>query len=260
MTTLAPSWTPEPLAGPEQAWYRLAGLGIELYVFTARGTRNHPNEDGFVVCQDERLALGVIDEATHKVGPKSRDILELAIEEFRNSAGSPNQRLIAAHFAIRRHLDMVGQWGRAGASAIALELSPRGRFRWASVGDCSAVLWRSQRWWRSGRISRLTAPQRCSSGQLLQALGMASVPLAEFDEGILGVGDMLLVGSDGVFHDAIDFASIGDRIAAHRKQDDRTLPELGMKIVEEARLTQPYPDDMCLALVSRFGNHVARMT
>lgn len=252
-TTLAPDWRPEPMIIPEQIWCRHTRLGLEVFAHTAKGTVRHPNEDGFVLCEGESLVLGVIDEATRKTGVESREILRLAIEGIRHSSGSPNERLAAAHRAIRRRLDGIGQEKRAGASALAIELLPDGRYTWASVGDCSAILWRRQRWWRRRDIQRLNTMQRIETGQLTQALGMSSTPRSDTSAGRLGDGDMLLIGSDGVFHENFDFHAASDWIEANRKRGDATLRDLAMKILQEARLTQPHPDDMCLAIIARLA-------
>lgn len=252
-TTLPPDWRPEPMVDSEQAWCRHSRLGVEIYAYTAKGTTRHPNEDGFVLCEGESLLVGAVDEATRKIGIESRATLCLAIDSIRHSSGSPTERLAAAHRAIRRRLESIGQESRAGASALAIELLTGGRFAWASVGDCSAVLWRRQRWWRRRDIRRLNTLQRVDSGQLAQALGMSSMPRTDADAGRLRDGDMLLIGSDGVFHDNFDFHAASDWIEANRNRGDATLHDLAMKILQEARLTQPHPDDMCLAIVARLA-------
>ena len=251
LTTLTPDWIPATAEQPEEEWHRHSRLGVECFAYTAKGTNRHPNEDGFTIGTSGPVVIGIVDEATQKRGVDSGTVLRLATRGIGQSDGPPVERLATAHHHIRHQLEVAGPESRAAASALALEVNDKGHFDWASIGDCSLILWQRQRWWRRVRIRRLNVLQHSDSGQLTQALGMTSPPRYLADRGQFGRGDLLILGSDGVFHENLDLKKVSRWIDANRRRADATLRELAMKILQEARLTQNHPDDQCLVMVAR---------
>lgn len=232
-------------------WLRNSRLGLEALAFTTGGNSRHPNEDGILIQEAENLLLALADETSRKVGVGSGDALSIVMERIRKSRGTPATLLSTAHMALRKRLGEIGTHCRVGVSAIAVEFKPAGRFNWASVGDCSVVQWKCERWWHRQSIRRQNPLHRDMNGQLTQALGTESMPRAEAGNGTLHRGDMLLIGSDGVFHEKFDLLSAMTWIEANKSRPDATMEELAYKLHSEARLTQPVPDDSSLILIRK---------
>lgn len=232
-------------------WFRHRGFGIEACSICKGGSSRHGNEDGVLIRESEDLLFVVADETSRKIGLASREALNTCLAAMRSANGAPSTLLAEAHTRLRRHLGQVGPHSRVGVSAIACTTSDGGRFVWSSVGDCSILHWQPARWWRRRHLTRINLLHRDLNGQLAQALGTEALPCADTGSERMRSGDILLIGSDGVFHENLDLSWLARCIEDSQKRQDSTLQDLTLKILCEARLEQPSPDDVSLVLIHK---------
>lgn len=252
--TLSPL-EPLCLRQARQVWARHHELGIEYFGYTAAGTTRHDNEDSFIVedCGDVGMLFGVLDEATQKIGIRSREALSVVVECL--GAQGPDlpmaSRLAMASDSLNGYLSAISPPARAGVCAILAQVEPKGIVRWAGVGDCSAHVFRADRWWRRSGARRLNVAQRTVRGQLTHALGSAQTPRVEQGWLRLRPGDLLVLSSDGLLHEALDSSEAWAWISGHRANSGASLCDLARKLVAEGRLAQQRADDVSLVVIER---------
>lgn len=225
---------------------------FDLWVGT-RGKFDEYNQDWsalFPAAVGHVQLLGDVASSSSGIDPAAPGPLASATLGALLAEKSPVDALACAHTRLKSRWEREG--AKVGMSILAVQLIGE-RLVVTNAGDCSSYRYTPQTWCRRSCLALVSPPQKEGFRVRNQFAASVSFQPVVTDLGVMRAGDVVMCGSDGVFHDNINDSLEVMHAALKESSLSQNLSDLGRQLFALAVRTRRHRDDATLALIRYCG-------